>query len=215
MKSALEYKDKPEKKALWSEKYPNSLPDFFRFDPYELSKCNGGRGSRTDIKRALGKYSSYEEFILAEPDLASRGRNVILDYYSVTRNRMHINRPITVTWIFGETGVGKSKIARILAEKLSGSNYWCHMASSLKWWDGYSGQETVIIDDFRYSCVAEIGGLSYLLRVLDRYEVKVEVKGGCRVILSTNYIITCPYPPDVVFTYGRHGDNPTVDEDIG
>lgn len=89
------------------------------------------------------------------------------------------------------------------------------MAYSLKWWDGYSGQDTVIIDDFRYASIADIGGLSYLLRMLDRYEFKVEIKGGCRVVTASHFIITCPYPPDVVFTYDRYSDKSRVDENIG
>lgn len=89
------------------------------------------------------------------------------------------------------------------------------MASSLKWWDGYNGQSVVIIDDFRYASVGDVGGLSYLLRLLDRYDSKVEIKGGCRAFLAEHVIITCPFSPIVAFTYGKHTDNPQVDEDIG
>ena len=77
--------------------------------------------------------------MVAEPDVAARGRNVILDYYATIGSNMHFDRPITLTWIFGATGTGKSLAARRLAVKLSGQNYFCHMASTLKWWDGYSG----------------------------------------------------------------------------
>ena len=63
--------------------------------------------------------------------------------------------------------------------------------------------------------MADIGGLSYLLRILDRYDTKVEIKGGCRILMAEYFIITCPFSPVVAFTYGKHTDNPQVDEDIG
>lgn len=82
------------------------------------------------------------------------------------------------------------------------------MASTIKWWDGYNGQAVVIIDDFRYASVADHGGLSYLLRILDRYDTKIEIKGGVRTFLAEYVIITCPFSPIVAFTYGKHTDNP-------
>jgi len=42
-----------------------------------------------------------------------------------------------------------------------------------KWWDGYMGQETVIVDDYRGAW-----HLEYLLTLCDRYPVNLEVKGG-------------------------------------
>lgn len=53
------------------------------------------------------------------------------------------------------------------------------------WWDGYEGQESVIIDDF-------YGDLPYgeLLQILDRYPYRVQVKGGTRVFNSKFVYIT-------------------------
>jgi len=41
-----------------------------------------------------------------------------------------------------------------------------------KWWDGYSSEKNVVIDEFRGSI-----DVSHLLRWLDRYPVRVEIKG--------------------------------------
>jgi len=44
-------------------------------------------------------------------------------------------------WLHGDTGTGKSHLAR----RLYPDAYFKPAAT--KWWDGYNGEETVIIDD--------------------------------------------------------------------
>lgn len=80
----------------------------------------------------------------------------------------------------GCTDSGKSRTARAL-EPTDSQYYKPHG----KWWDGYSGQHTVIMDDF-------YGWIPYdeLLRVADRYPHKVEIKGGFVEFTSRRLIIT-------------------------
>jgi len=59
-----------------------------------------------------------------------------------------------------------------------------------KFWDGYQGQEHVVIDEFR-------GGISigHLLRWLDRYPVNVEVKGAAVALRAQCIWITSNLDP--------------------
>lgn len=91
----------------------------------------------------------------------------------------------TVVWLYGETGSGKTRAAR---EWLPDA--WMS-GISLRWWDEYDGQADVIIDDFR----GDFCTFHYLLRILDRYPMKVEVKGGHRQLLARRIVITSPYSP--------------------
>jgi hypothetical protein len=50
--------------------------------------------------------------------------------------------------------------------------YWVHNGD--RWFDGYSGQLTVIFDDFDGKQVE----FRFLLRLLDKYPMQVPVKGG-------------------------------------
>lgn len=92
-----------------------------------------------------------------------------------------------VIWIFGASNTGKSRKARELCE--NGDTY-CKNTGN-KWWNGYDGQENVIIDDFRDSWWE----LTYMLGLLDRYEFRVETKGGMRQFRGKKIIITSIFPP--------------------
>lgn len=59
-----------------------------------------------------------------------------------------------------------------------------------KFWDGYSGQKHVVIDEFRGDI-----SISHILRWLDRYPVIVEVKGSSTCLVATNIWITSNLDP--------------------
>ena len=74
----------------------------------------------------------------------------------------------------GEAGIGKSRIARQIQEQSRSHAWSCYCKSgSTKWFDGYSGDELVIWDEFDKEFP-----FTLLLQVLDRYELKMETKGG-------------------------------------
>lgn len=95
----------------------------------------------------------------------------------------------TVVWIFGGTGVGKT---RYVMDKhpdawISGKN--------LKWWNGYCDQEVTLFDDFR----KDFCTFHELLRILDRYPYTVEIKGSSRQLVAKKMYITSCYPPEKVY----------------
>ena len=95
-----------------------------------------------------------------------------------------------VIWLWGATGVGKTRLAYDHFPGL-----WCS-GSNTKWWDGYDADETVLLDDIR----RETFSWENLLKMLDRYPFRVEVKGAFRQLLARTIIITAPVPPVVMFT---------------
>lgn len=96
-----------------------------------------------------------------------------------------------VYWYYGESGSGKTMAAMNESNEY---DRWVSM-DSLKWWDGYDGQSDIVIDDFRGSDCR----LKTLLRILDRYEYRIENKGGSTQLLAKNIWITCPYRPEDVY----------------
>lgn len=95
-----------------------------------------------------------------------------------------------VSWYHGPTGTGKTLRAFNEADEKGLVPYVKSGAS--KWFDGYDGDSFVIFDDFRDSHL-EFG---FLLRLLDRYPMRVELKGSSRQWKATRIIITSPSPPE-------------------
>jgi hypothetical protein len=90
-------------------------------------------------------------------------------------------------WYFGPPGTGKSRKAR---DKFPNA----YFKAVNHWWDGYAGEETVIIDEWEVGSGKFIG--HHLKIWSDRYPFKMEVKGSSlplqrpkRIIVTTNYSI--------------------------
>lgn len=94
-----------------------------------------------------------------------------------------MERSINVFW--GSTGVGKSRRAW---EEAGMEAY--PKDPRTKFWDGYNGQEHVVIDEYR-------GGIdiSHILRWFDRYPVIVEIKGSSTVLKASKIWITSNLHP--------------------
>lgn len=87
---------------------------------------------------------------------------------------------------WGATGTGKSRRAW---DEAGLSAY--PKDPRTKFWDGYRGQENVVIDEFRGAI-----DISHMLRWLDRYPVIVEVKGSATVLSAKKIWITSNISPD-------------------
>lgn len=70
---------------------------------------------------------------------------------------------------WGKTGTGKTKQ---VYQFHSIQDIYKHTGE--RWFDGYTGQPIVLFDDFTGS----VFPLSYLLQIMDRYPMKVPIKGG-------------------------------------
>lgn len=79
--------------------------------------------------------------------------------------------------VVGPTGTGKSTYAQ--------SHENVYFKQNSQWWDGYDGHTVVVLDDF-------YGWLKYddMLRIMDRYPLLVQTKGGQQQFLARKLVIT-------------------------
>jgi len=91
--------------------------------------------------------------------------------------------PPYVEWRWGLAGVGKT---RYCVEKHPDH----YIKDGTTWWNGYTQQEAIIIDDFD-------GRWPFrdLLRLLDRYKFQGQYKGGYVPVNSPYIYITAEFPP--------------------
>lgn len=109
----------------------------------------------------------------------------IRHYASLTRIAKDHARPglrkgVECTVLYGPTGTGKSH--RAFQE--AGETAYIKNPN-VKWWDGYRGEENVIIDEF-----AGLIEITYMLRWIDKYPCMVENKGGALPLSATKFWIT-------------------------
>lgn len=141
------------------------------------------QGKRSDlaaIKSMLDDGASMAE--LAEEHFGDwcRYRKSFSAYRNLQAKK--VARDVSVYVFSGPPGVGKTRIIFEHEPDL----FICP-DESLKWFDGYAGEEAILIDDYRGE-----GNPSFFLRLLDRYPVQLPIKGGfvplnaCRIYITTN-----------------------------
>lgn len=101
----------------------------------------------------------------------------------------------TELWIFyGESGTGKSHSAFAIGRELGGVTQPLFGVSGI-WWDDYSGQPAVILDEFK--CNLPLG---LLKRLADQYEITLDRKGrGSCHFNSKVIIITTNLDPETFY----------------
>lgn len=159
---------------------------------FELGFKPVRRNNKLDWKRVweLAKTGDFEEI----PE------NVRVSHYRTLRTiRADYAKPVgmerTCVVFWGKTGAGKS----LRAWSEAGMDAFPKDPRT-KWWDGYTSQQHVVIDEFRGAI-----DISHMLRWLDRYPVLVEIKGATVPLVATKIWITSNISPREWY--------PTIDSD--
>lgn len=167
------------------------------------------QGKRTDLEEvgaAIVNGSSIKEVASTYPATYIKYHKGIAALKTALMSPRDPNHPPKIVWRWGLAGVGKTREA-----------YEAHKSIYLKdgsrWWDGYEQQEAIIIDDFD-------GKWPYrdLLKVLDRYPYKVQVKGDYIDLNSPFIYITCEHPPSwywgLMAQYRNNDDSPASENEL-
>lgn len=86
-------------------------------------------------------------------------------------------------WYYGAPGTGKTHKART-------ENPGAYIKAQNKWWDGYAGEDVVILDDLDTNVLGH-----YLKIWADKWACKGEVKGGHVNLRYSKFIVTSNYHP--------------------
>lgn len=152
------------------------------------------QGKRSDLQQACDE-------VLRTGDLEcliEENPQMIVKYHKGFEKLIAIGRTSTKrTWemdvriYWGKSGTGKT---RKVYDEFGFDKVYCKPCDN-KWWDGYKGQEVVLLDEFDPITNHEYFSINLMKRLLDRYPMEVEVKGGTLNFCSDTIIITsnkCP-----------------------
>lgn len=110
--------------------------------------------------------------------------------HSTHQSTMLRDRPVVI-FIVGPPGRGKSTWC---LENFKDA-FWMNNG---KWWDGYAGQEVVILDDFDATVAGQLTWRNFKL-LLDRFPLQLEKKGNMVNILAKIFIVTSNYAQEKWF----------------
>lgn len=160
------------------------------------------QGQRTDIdnvRSLLDGGSGMRQIVeVADSYQSCRMGELFLKYKERKRNW----KP-TCVWFYGASGAGKTRKAMEEAEALVGQDDIYMTGGDNKWFDGYDAHKVVIVDDIRPGFMS----FNDLLRLFDRYEMRVEHKGGSRQFLATHIFVTSPTHPKELFQAASDFEN--------
>lgn len=166
-------------------------------DQYVWKEESRVDGSQFELGVKPFKRNSKEDWALIKQQ-AQEGKlddipaDIYLRFYSTLKKiSVEYQKPIMrgaqeVIVIYGPAGVGKSR----MAFDEVGDDYYIKSPLT-KWFDGYHGQSTIIIDEFR-----GIVDISHVLKWLDRYPCAVEVKGSQVFLNTKKWVITSNLSPN-------------------
>ena len=148
------------------------------------------QGNRSDIEAfrdAIFEGLSEEELIMSfATEMAKydrfyqRCRNIVLK-----KQAQELIQP-EVTVIIGEADTGKTRTIYDNHEITDVYKMECGDGSDKSiFWDGYNGEPVILIDDFHSNF-----RLDYMLRLLDRYPMKLNIKGSHTWKVATKIYIT-------------------------
>lgn len=175
--------------ALDNKNYCSKEGNFIEFGKIPI------KGERTDIIKitTLIREGKSEKEICSNDDDAERYTRHLKNYRELKHIFVDEKRcwPMDVRVYWGVPGSGKTRAVyeefSSIYEKMSG-----------KWWDGYAGEECVLIDDFDPGdCYGT--DFAFFLKLMDRYPLRIEWKGGSGHFSSKVIIFTSNFNPSEWF----------------
>ncbi len=152
----------------------------------------GQRNDMHEVKRRIGAGEDLQTIIENDPAAWTAGAKHMAffsQYQSEKRRRTEFTKP-NVEVDYGETGTGKTRKAYEEFGYDDAKTWRWTPGSGTTFFDGYTGQDQVIFDEFRGQIQ-----LGQILTLLDGYPTRVQIKGGSVHWSPKSVVLTSPMHP--------------------
>jgi hypothetical protein len=187
---AIAYVKTPEDVAEWFEKGKRNPTPENLFEAGTPKR----QGARVDLIIAREWIRSGRSVDPFDPDYTIGVQKAYEQIQKYVPYTGHYSKP-RVIWHYGQGGSGKTQRAY---EVSIGSVYKCDLLQ-YGWLDGYNGEETVLIDDVTVNESNRQQWFELLLKMTDRYPVRMNVKNSSCQYRPKLVIITSQEPPYALF----------------
>lgn len=161
--------------------------------PVELGSISqqyaGRRTDLEELKKSLDDGANMQTISQEHFGQFLRYRKSIEYYMLLNLGTRDWQMDVRIYW--GDTNTGKTKKCFGDAKENGESVYvLTQNDSGTPWFDGYAGQDVILIDDF-YGWIK----VSFLLKLMDRYPMNVQVKGSMVPFVSKKIVFTSNKDP--------------------
>lgn len=170
-----------------NEKYTSKEGNIHKYGDPPLGTNRGKRTDLVEMRDKLEKGEKMIDIIKQSKNLnfqQLRGLQILAPFYQKKRTEQPL-----IFWLYGSTGIGKSY-------KVYNTHNidQIYTKDDTPWWEGYNQEKVLLIDDFR-------GNIKYnvLLKILDRYPYRVNIKGSSGQLNSPIIYITSSLTPEQVY----------------
>lgn len=163
-----------------------------RWTEYGSPKQQGERTDLINIKNEIVKGKKVDDICMDNPNLYHQYGRTLSKIEDIVLRKKYRQWMTTCDWYYGPTGVGKSHKA---FEHYNPDTHYLWKNDDNGWQDGYTGQETVIINEFR-------GNIPYgkLLELIDIHPTTIPRRGKEPApFLAKHVIITSSLHPREIY----------------
>lgn len=177
--------------AHWEKAFSaeTSCINYCKKDGDFYEKENRRQGKRTDLEQAAETTLSLgvRQAALDHPSTFVKYHKGLQALREITFEAPPVTQKKDVIWIYGNTGLGKTKW---VYDNFPRQDIW-HQWTDRQWYNGYEYHKVALLDDLRS------GDMKYttLLQILDRYPIRVPIKGDYRHWCPETVIITSDRSP--------------------
>lgn len=205
-KTALFYCKGTEKQ---NKDYCSKEDDYTEIHPENFKEVEGAGAKFEEICQQVlkGGEAALQKVIDEHPGTFVRSYRGLRELVSARAPQRDLEEPPKCVYAFGEPGSGKSTLIHKMAkEEAKATNEQIYyMGSSFPWFDGYTGEKIVVIDDIRdRDFKGQPVSLNFMTKMIDRFANKVQIKGGSTNLLAHSFYLSSVLHPADMWNRDAH-----------
>lgn len=153
----------------------------------ENPNTQGKRSDLDEVVQAIEEGATFSDIAVSHPVQSIKFHAGILRNIQARQAPRSLEGLPRVLCLYGTTGSGKSRTAHSI---LPGEKRYVKCPSTDNWWDGYQGEELLVLEEFRGQLTK-----AQFFRIVDRYNARVQIKGSTSEIQATSLVICSPKAP--------------------